>query len=64
LAVLGYLQDMANSACGIHDGYLHPQFASEAPRGEQPTGAAVDPYDRSRNPDPEPVEECGTVTRT
>lgn len=64
LAVLDYLQEMANSACGIHDGYLHPQFASDAPSGERPTGAAMDPYDRSRDLDPEPVEECGTVTRT
>ncbi|PZG76163.1 hypothetical protein C1I97_37275 [Streptomyces sp. NTH33] len=64
LAVLDYFQDIANSACGIHDGYLHPQFASAAPVGDPPTGAAVDPYDRSRDLDPEPVEECGTVTRT
>lgn len=44
---------VANAACGVHDGFLHPYFegGDTAPGGPTatlaPTGAAVDPYDRS-----------------
>ncbi|MFJ2576157.1 hypothetical protein [Kitasatospora aureofaciens] len=58
--------DPANSACGVYDGYYHPQFDQfaanepDAP-GTRPTGPAVDPYDRSK--DIQQSDECGTVSR-
>ncbi|MFF5144495.1 hypothetical protein ACFY6U_33060 [Streptomyces sp. NPDC013157] len=63
LTLLRYDEDAGNSACGINDGYLHPQFPSQAPTGgAAPTGPSVDPYDRSRDIGKE--EACGTVSRT
>ena len=64
IAVVRYDQEIGNSACDVYDGYLHPQFDSDAPTGTQPTGPGVDPYDRSDTPDPDRAEGCGTVTRT
>ncbi|MFF4704163.1 hypothetical protein ACWC4D_16730 [Streptomyces sp. NPDC001288] len=53
-----------NSACDVDDGFLHPQFPSQAPTGSAaPSGPSVDPYDRSRKIDDGP-EGCGTVSRT
>ncbi|MFJ8936932.1 hypothetical protein ACIRL0_14665 [Streptomyces sp. NPDC102365] len=50
LAVLRYDDDIANSACDVHDGFLHPRLASgDGETGAPPTGPAVDPYDRSRD---------------
>ncbi|MER7838858.1 hypothetical protein ABTY98_24020 [Streptomyces sp. NPDC096040] len=64
LTLLGYDEDAGNSACDIDDGYLHPQFPSQAPTGSAaPTGPSIDPYDRSRKLGNEP-EGCGTVSRT
>ncbi|MER6223650.1 hypothetical protein ACWCYL_35560 [Streptomyces sp. 900105755] len=63
LTLLRYDEDAGNTACGTDDGYLHPQFPSQAPTGSAtPTGPSVDPYDRSRDIGKE--EACGTVSRT
>ncbi|MEV6170267.1 hypothetical protein AB0L99_18800 [Streptomyces sp. NPDC051954] len=64
LSVQSYDQEIGNSACDLYDGFLHPDFDSDAPVGPSPSGSAVDPYDRSRTPDPNREESCGTVTRT
>ncbi|MEU5719778.1 hypothetical protein AB0G71_29225 [Streptomyces sp. NPDC020403] len=56
-----YEQYAGNTACRVYDGFLHPSFPSDAPE-TAPTGAAVDPYDRSRVPTDD--GQCGTVTRT
>ncbi|MFD9873264.1 serine/threonine-protein kinase [[Kitasatospora] papulosa] len=60
LSVLRHEHYAGNTSCEMHDGFLHPSFPSDAPEPE-PSGAAVDPYDRSRVPGAGP---CGTVTRT
>ncbi|WP_369224799.1 hypothetical protein AB5J52_28735 [Streptomyces sp. R39] len=63
LTLLRYDEDAGNSACDIHDGYLHPQFPSQAPTaGAAPSGPSVDPYDRSRAIGTE--QACGTASRT
>ncbi|MFF3731952.1 hypothetical protein ACFYXM_16895 [Streptomyces sp. NPDC002476] len=53
-----------NSACDVHDGYVHPQFPDGTPAPDA-TGPTSDPYDRgtplSADTD---KKECGTVTRT
>ncbi len=43
-----YSSEWSNVECEAADGFLHPQFAGDALPGPQPTGPAVDPYDRSR----------------
>ncbi|MFJ6084103.1 hypothetical protein ACIQI8_22130 [Streptomyces sp. NPDC092369] len=64
LMVVKYDEDAGNSACDVNDGYLHPQFRSQAPSASAtPTGPAVDPYDRSRDIGKE-SGDCGTVSRT
>ncbi|MGW2682806.1 hypothetical protein ACWC6I_06540 [Streptomyces sp. NPDC001414] len=63
LTLVRYLEDAGNSACDVDDGFLHPQFPSQAPTGSTaPSGPAVDPYDRSRKIGEGP-EDCGTVSR-
>ncbi|MEV7982042.1 hypothetical protein [Streptomyces sp. NPDC086519] len=63
LSLLRYDEDAGNSACDINDGYLHPQFPSQAPTaGAAPSGPSVDPYDRSRDIGAE--QACGTASRT
>lgn len=65
LAVLDYPNDIGNSACGVHDGFLHPSFPSDArPAGEAPSGPPTDPYDRSKDISRQDDEGCGTVSRT
>nr|WP_151477147.1 hypothetical protein [Streptomyces albicerus] len=64
LLVLRYDQDLANSACDIYDGFLHPHFDSTGPTGAPPTGPTTDPYDRSRDITHSETESCGTVSRT
>ncbi|PSM44313.1 hypothetical protein C6Y14_07535 [Streptomyces dioscori] len=80
LAVIRYDDDIANSACDVHDGFLHPRLASGGPAGAPPSGPAVDPYDRSRDigdgsggsggssdsggSGDSGGEPCGTVSRT
>lgn len=57
-------QEIANSACGVFDGYITPQFPGSAPTGPAPSGSPVDPYDRSSVPPTQGDGDCGTVTRT
>ncbi|MGW6009840.1 hypothetical protein [Streptomyces sp. NPDC055210] len=77
LAVIRYDDDIANSACDVHDGFLHPQLSSGGPTGAPPSGPAVDPYDRSRDIGDDSGdstdagdsgdsggESCGSVSRT
>ncbi|MFJ5261899.1 hypothetical protein ACIQAC_15705 [Streptomyces sp. NPDC088387] len=64
ISVERYDQEIGNSACDLHDGFLHPSFDSDSPSGPAPSGSAVDPYDRSRTLDPDEDKACGTVTRT
>ncbi|HEY3477654.1 MAG TPA: hypothetical protein VGL02_02040, partial [Streptomyces sp.] len=73
LTLTSWNGDIGNSACGIYDGLLHPEFSGAAeptPTGTAsgtprptPKGPATDPYDRSR-----PIgwgqTDCGTVSRT
>ncbi|MFJ4620313.1 hypothetical protein [Streptomyces sp. NPDC088812] len=63
LLVRSYDQDLANSACEVHDGFLHPQFATAEPTGPRPSGPATDPYDRSKDVGADAFEGCGTVSR-
>jgi hypothetical protein len=63
LLLLKYDQEIGNSSCDVHDGYLHPEFPSSRPTGAAPSGPTTDPYDRSRDIDRDP-DECGTVSRT
>lgn len=58
-----YDQELANSACEVYDGFLHPQFDTAEPTGAEPTGPATDPYDRSRDVGRNTSESCGTVSR-
>ncbi|MFF4210570.1 hypothetical protein ACFYZE_14670 [Streptomyces sp. NPDC001796] len=62
LTVLRDDEDAGNSACDVHDGYLHPEFPSQQPTGTPPSGPSFDPYDRSEDLDRR--QSCGTVTRT
>ncbi|MGW2541157.1 hypothetical protein ACWC5I_09865 [Kitasatospora sp. NPDC001574] len=58
--------EIGNSACDVHDGYLHPQFdqfAAATGPGPAPSGTSSDPYDRSKDL-PEDDGECGTITRS
>ncbi|MFE6845552.1 hypothetical protein [Streptomyces sp. NPDC057686] len=59
-----YNVDLANSACDVYDGYLHPVFDEDTPTGPRPSGTPVDPYDRSRSVEAGGQEGCGTVSRT
>ncbi|WP_326588509.1 hypothetical protein [Streptomyces sp. NBC_01294] len=61
LQLHAYLSEWSNVECKAADGFLHPDFPTDAPAGPAPTGAAVDPYDRSRGIE---GEGCGTVTRS
>ncbi|MCX5146022.1 hypothetical protein OHB36_04345 [Streptomyces sp. NBC_00320] len=56
--------DLANSACNVYDGFLHPVFDEDTPTGPAPSGTPVDPYDRSKTMDTGGQEGCGTVSRT
>ncbi|MDA5279672.1 hypothetical protein [Streptomyces sp. Isolate_45] len=59
------LRDVANTACDRNDGYLHPSFFSDpGESGPEPSGAPVDPYDRSRGIDTPGQEECGRLSRS
>ncbi|WP_229703577.1 hypothetical protein [Streptomyces albiflavescens] len=64
LWILRYDQNLANSACDVYDGFLHPQFDSSAPTGAPPTGPTTDPYDRSRDIERSATDTCGTLSRT
>ncbi|WP_377268646.1 hypothetical protein [Peterkaempfera sp. SMS 1(5)a] len=72
LPVMGWDSDLGNSACGIHDGFLHPQFNTDVdpqPSGSAtpsitPSGPAVDPYDRSKPVGTGRSAACGSLSRT
>lgn len=63
LQVLEWASDIGNDECGYGGGFLRPQFTADRIGEPDPSGPAVDPYDRSRELDEGP-QECGTVTRT
>ncbi len=52
-----------NSACAVHDGYLHPQFADASPAPGGDSRHRNDPYDLKVPLSSLPAG-CGTVTRT
>jgi hypothetical protein len=65
LAVVSHDDDIGNSACYVHDGFLHPGLAWSDPTSAPPSGPTVDPYDRSRDiGDDSESGPCGTVSRT
>ncbi|MFF3564825.1 hypothetical protein ACFYXS_32775 [Streptomyces sp. NPDC002574] len=64
LYISHYNQEMSNSACYVDDGFLHPEFGSDARTGARATGAPVDPYDRSRDLVSGPGEGCRRSSRT
>ncbi|MGW0898329.1 hypothetical protein ACWD0G_15230 [Streptomyces goshikiensis] len=55
--------EYGNARCGVSDGYLHPSFSTDGPDEVAPSGAPVDPYDRSRNLERSETGECGEITR-
>lgn len=64
--------DFANTSCDINDGFLHPQYASDPGEKTKPSGAPIDPYDRSKpletaSPSPGattvPEDSCGLLAR-
>lgn len=55
--------EIGNDACRSGDGFIHPMFEADLYASPEPSGAEVDPYDRSRGLDGAD-EECGTVSRT
>ncbi|MFE9373485.1 hypothetical protein ACFYM2_27465 [Streptomyces sp. NPDC006711] len=54
--------DIANTACGVRDGYAHPHFDGTPREGAEPSGATVDPYDLNR-PLPEGTGACRVLSR-
>ncbi|MER7520181.1 hypothetical protein [Streptomyces sp. NPDC126499] len=66
LGVSAWDSNIGNDDCNRpEDGYFHPTFAEDGyagPAAPEPSGPAVDPYDRSKDLDELP-QECGTVTR-
>ncbi|MFF6806599.1 hypothetical protein [Streptomyces sp. NPDC012616] len=64
LLVVRYDEELFNSACDVHDGFLHPRFRSAEPTGPAQTGPTVDPYDRSKAVGGESASDgCGTASR-
>ncbi|MEU9233030.1 hypothetical protein [Streptomyces subrutilus] len=59
-----YRVDLANSACEVYDGYVHPAFDADPVTGVTPSGTPQDPYDRSKGIDAAGQEGCGTVSRS
>ena len=56
--------DIANTSCGVDDGYVNPQFPGSAQAGPTPSGTPEDPYDRSKLPRALPPGVCGNLSRT
>ncbi|MDF9812501.1 hypothetical protein [Streptomyces sp. SPB162] len=54
--------DISNTACDTDDGFLHPNLAATGDGTPDPSGPAVDPYDRSKSLDAEP-KDCGRTLR-
>ncbi|MDG9716975.1 hypothetical protein [Streptomyces sp. DH24] len=54
-----------NDACGVYDGYFHPDFPQAPSPGTPATGPTVDPYDRRDGTGGAGgSDECATVSRT
>ncbi|MEU9104417.1 hypothetical protein AB0D54_08615 [Streptomyces xanthophaeus] len=64
LWLVQYGNDVANSACDVYDGFLHPGFDDDPLTGPTPSGTPMDPYDRSKGIEADRQEGCGTVSRT
>lgn len=73
LPLITWASDLANTACGVHDGFLHPQFRADPeprPSGSsatptvRPSGPAIDPYDRSKPVGSGRIRGCGSLSRT
>ncbi|MCQ9131420.1 hypothetical protein [Streptomyces hilarionis] len=68
ITVVRYDRDVGNTACDVHDGFLHPSFptagATDEPTGAAPSGPTSDPYDRSRDLSDRRDEPCGVTSRT
>ncbi|MQY12936.1 hypothetical protein SRB5_30750 [Streptomyces sp. RB5] len=63
LRMVGWQADISNSACGVYDGFLHPQFDDEEAIGDPVDGPGADPYDRGSEIDDDARAECGYATR-
>ncbi|MBF9073503.1 SCO2583/SCO2584 N-terminal domain-containing protein [Streptacidiphilus fuscans] len=64
LWITNYTPDIGNSACGVSNGYINPEFPSVANMDTAtPSGPAEDPYDRSKLPDTK-RQGCGQLSRT
>ncbi|MGQ4363836.1 hypothetical protein [Streptomyces sp. SAS_272] len=64
LLLVRYDEELFNSACDVHDGFLHPRFRSAEPTAPTQTGPTVDPYDRSKGVGGDSASDsCGTVSR-
>ena len=56
---------VANSVCGVYNGYINPAFPeSDEAGGPSPSGSAIDPYDRSTAPVDPPAGTCLGLSRT
>ncbi|WP_371677130.1 hypothetical protein [Streptomyces sp. NBC_01276] len=65
LRLAAFQPDIANSTCDRYDGYVHPSFFSDpADSGPTPSGAPVDPYDRSKSLATGRQEGCGSASRS
>ncbi|GHI85345.1 hypothetical protein [Streptomyces xanthophaeus] len=64
LWLVQYGNDVANSACDVYDGFMHPGFDDDPLTGPTPSGPPMDPYDRSKGIEADQQEGCGTVSRT
>jgi hypothetical protein len=61
LTVVRYRSEWANSGCEASDGWVHPEFDSDAQREAPSGGPTVDPYDRSGAV--RSGGECGVLSR-
>ncbi|WP_245687457.1 hypothetical protein [Streptacidiphilus griseoplanus] len=72
LPLITWESDLGNTACGINDGFFHPQFNTDpepSPSGSAtpsvvPSGPAIDPYDRSKPIGTGRSGTCGSLSRT
>ncbi|MEV7524697.1 hypothetical protein [Streptomyces sp. NPDC091371] len=64
LRLADYRVDLANSACEVYDGYMHPGFDADPVTGVTPSGTPEDPYDRSKSIEATSQDGCGTVSRS
>ncbi|MEU8585498.1 hypothetical protein AB0C59_00560 [Streptomyces sp. NPDC048664] len=64
IQLIRYESYHGNTACGVHDGFLHPGFPTADPSGTPATGPTSDPYDSSRDLSRTDSATCGTVSRT